>query len=117
MESARPICSKKIVNFLQQGVLRPPCNGRRAMQHGCVAVQVGDARGGLSRGIDGELLEDKRMIHIDRRAWLRSVSLAVGGLGASRLLGAPSSSPSPAGATSPAAAHAAVRKLLLKASG
>jgi histidinol-phosphate aminotransferase len=45
------------------------------------------------------------MIHTDRRAWLRSVSLAIGGLGASRLLGAPSSSPSPAGATSPAAAR------------
>ncbi len=45
------------------------------------------------------------MIHIDRRAWLKSVSLATGGLGASRLLGSPSSSPSPAGATSPAAAR------------
>src|ERR1700676_1088318 len=45
------------------------------------------------------------MIHIDRRAWLRSVSLAIGGVGASRLFGAPSSSPSPAGATSPAAAR------------
>src|SRR5258708_28893780 len=45
------------------------------------------------------------MIHIDRRAWLRSVSLAIGGLGASRLFGATSSLPSPAGATSPAAAR------------
>src|ERR1700730_16226609 len=40
------------------------------------------------------------MIHFDRRAWLRSFSLAAGGLGASRLLGAPKSSPSAAGATS-----------------
>jgi hypothetical protein len=45
------------------------------------------------------------MIQFDRRAWLRSVSLATGGLGASRLLGSPSSSPSPAGATLPAAAR------------
>jgi histidinol-phosphate aminotransferase len=45
------------------------------------------------------------MIQFDRRAWLRSVSLAIGGLGASRLLGSPSSSPSHAGATSPAAAR------------
>ena len=44
------------------------------------------------------------MIHFDRRAWLRSVSLAIGGLGASRLLGAPSPSPSAAGATPPSAA-------------
>jgi histidinol-phosphate aminotransferase len=44
------------------------------------------------------------MIHFDRRAWLRSVSLAIGGLGASRLLGAPSPSPFAAGATSPSAA-------------
>jgi histidinol-phosphate aminotransferase len=41
------------------------------------------------------------MIRFDRRAWLRSFSLAIGGLGASRLLGAPSSSPSAAAATSP----------------
>src|SRR4029077_19295323 len=47
----------KTVNFLQQDVLRPPCYGRRAIQHRCVAVQVGDARGGLSRGIDRELVE------------------------------------------------------------
>jgi histidinol-phosphate aminotransferase len=40
------------------------------------------------------------MIHFDRRAWLRSFSLAAGGLGASRLLGAPSLSPLAAGATS-----------------
>ena len=44
------------------------------------------------------------MIHFDRRAWLRSCSLAIGGLGASRLFGASSSSPI-AGATPPPAAH------------
>jgi histidinol-phosphate aminotransferase len=44
------------------------------------------------------------MMHFDRRAWLRSVSLAIGSLGASRLLGAASPSPSAAGAASPAAA-------------
>ena len=48
---------QRIVNFLQQDVLRSPCYGRRAVQHGCVAVQAGDARGGLSRGIDRELVE------------------------------------------------------------
>src|SRR5260370_6030415 len=37
------------------------------------------------------------MIHFDRRAWVNSVSLALGGLGASRLLSAPSSSGSAAG--------------------
>jgi histidinol-phosphate aminotransferase len=37
------------------------------------------------------------MMHFDRRAWLNSVSLALGGLGASRLLSAPSSSGSAAG--------------------
>jgi histidinol-phosphate aminotransferase len=36
------------------------------------------------------------MIHFDRRAWLRSFGLAAGGLGASRLLGAPQSSPAAA---------------------
>jgi len=45
------------------------------------------------------------VIHFDRRAWLKSLGLAIGGLGASRILGAPSSSTSAAGATSPAAAH------------
>jgi len=49
------------------------------------------------------------MIHFDRRAWLTSVSLAIGGLGASRLLGAPSSSPSAADATSPADARGGVQ--------
>lgn len=42
------------------------------------------------------------MIHFDRRAWLKSLGLAIGGLGASRILGASSSA---AGATSPSAAH------------
>jgi histidinol-phosphate aminotransferase len=37
------------------------------------------------------------MMHFDRRAWLNSVSLALGGLGASRLLSAPSSPGSAAG--------------------
>jgi len=37
------------------------------------------------------------MMHFDRRAWLNSVSLALGGLGASCLLSAPSSSGSAAG--------------------
>jgi histidinol-phosphate aminotransferase len=37
------------------------------------------------------------MMHFDRRAWLNSVSLALGGLGASRLLSAPSSSGSAVG--------------------
>jgi histidinol-phosphate aminotransferase len=39
------------------------------------------------------------MIHFDRRAWLGSFSLAVGCFGASRLLSAPASSPSAAGAS------------------
>jgi histidinol-phosphate aminotransferase len=39
------------------------------------------------------------MIHFDRRAWLRSFSLAIGGLGVSRLLGAPQSTPTAAAAT------------------
>jgi histidinol-phosphate aminotransferase len=45
------------------------------------------------------------MTHFDRRAWLRSCGLAIGGLSASRLFGAPSASPSTAGAPSPAAAR------------
>jgi histidinol-phosphate aminotransferase len=49
------------------------------------------------------------MIRFDRRAWLRSFSLAIGGLGASRLLGAPSSSPSAAAATSPPARGSGVQ--------
>jgi histidinol-phosphate aminotransferase len=39
------------------------------------------------------------MIHFDRRAWLRSFSFAAGGLGASRLLGAPQSTATAAAAT------------------
>jgi hypothetical protein len=35
---------QKIVNFLQQELLQSPCYGRPAMQHGCGAVQVSDAR-------------------------------------------------------------------------
>jgi histidinol-phosphate aminotransferase len=44
------------------------------------------------------------MMQFDRRAWLRSISLALGGLGASRLLGAQPASPPAARAASPAAA-------------
>src|ERR1700731_4127419 len=44
------------------------------------------------------------MIHLGRRAWLRSLSLALGGLGASRLLGARPVSPPTAGAPSPPSA-------------
>ena len=44
------------------------------------------------------------MIHLGRRAWLRSLSLALGGLGASRLLGAQPASPPTAGASPPPSA-------------
>jgi histidinol-phosphate aminotransferase len=44
------------------------------------------------------------MVHWSRRAWLRSLSLALGGLGASRLVGARPVSPPTAGASSPPSA-------------
>src|SRR6202165_5513234 len=52
------------------------------------------------------------MTHFDRRAWLRSCGLAIGGLSASRLFGAPSASPSTAGAPSPAAGSGVQRARL-----
>src|SRR6202035_1819568 len=53
---------------------------------------------------DASTTYSKPMIHLGRRAWLRSLSLALGGLGASRLLGARPVSPPTAGASSPPSA-------------
>jgi hypothetical protein len=73
---------QKIVNFLQQDMLRSPCYGRPAMQHGCAAVQVGDARGGLSRGIDRRGIDRELVESVKREGRLFDGLVGVISLGA-----------------------------------